>query len=354
MMNSLKFVSCVVPLALALSGCIIKAAPDPAGPPPPGYQEPGQQGQYVQNDPNAQPAQPAQPGNHGGAVANHTPGCEFPANHCLPDDVYIVANHEFKKGYVYAFAGRMMGQPGSSGEATFLNLKKGTQEAKMNYYRTRPSNPAELAVGQLVAMFHHRDGGVYVAPETTDKAVSGTWWISRIVSTVGLSQGSVIVAGGHIVSAGNLRLLEGDTSQTASVGGAEDQHFLRDGHWIVANNALGKRKYVYASVAAAVQTPSAQTKNEGHYLRLKDGAYVWTREAWQTRPATQADLQPGVIVFMAHHREKGTYVRFTERHKSVAGTWWVSRVTDTSELYRGTVTVAGGHRVAVDNLRVPR
>lgn len=329
-------------IAVALASMFAAACQVGAGVAP-GAQQPAQ----------SMPAEsgPAEAG--GPATATGGPNCPNPENHCLAEDILFAGKKGYDKGYVYVEPARMTAEPGPSGEATFMSVRNGSSLVTGHYWRTRAARPDELSIGVLAVMMHRAKGGFYVAPTTRDEANKRQWWISRIVSNNTLDQGYVVVSGGYKVNADGIRVIVGDESPTVMAANQEDAHFLQAGHWIVSKKALPEKGYSYASLALAVKPPSGETGGEGHFLLTRDGSYQWTRHAWQTRPATEADLRPGAHVFMLHRAKGGLYVAPESRVDALARQWWAAKIVDSSELYKGVVQVAGGYKVAVDGLRVP-
>ena len=264
----------------------------------------------------------------------------------------LVSKKAFEKNYVYLEPARPKGAANSAGESTFMLVRNGRDMTTRHIWQTVPAGPGQLAVGQVVVMFHRNTGHVYRAPETRKEAQSTRWWAARLVSVASADQGFVIVSGGYRVAPNVLRLVQGDDSPTVNVSPQVDQHFLSPDHWIVADRALGNRTYVYAHVAAAVQAPSAQTKNEGRFLLLDSGAFVWSAHAWKTRPATAQDIQVGREVMLLHRNQGSVYRAPKERVEALTTRWWIAKVVDTSELYKGVVSLAGGYSASLDGLRV--
>ena len=302
-------------------------------------------------------AQPAatQPAAGGGSIqpaVQASADCPNPANHCLQEDVVLIGKKEYKKGYIYLMPARQTAPANAAGEATFLQLKNGETVTTRHVFKTRPATREELLVGRLATMLHKRKGGVYVPPESREQAQSDRWWLARIISVANKDQGFILISGGYKVDIRGVRLVEGDESPTTSISPQVDEHFLSPEHYIIASKPLPDKNYIYAAVGAPVQEPSPQTNNEGHFVNLHTGEITWTGHAWKTRPATQADLKPGVYAFVLHKRQGGTYVKPSERTQALSDRWWIMKITDTSQLYRGTVGVAGGYTVSADAIRV--
>jgi len=263
----------------------------------------------------------------------------------------FAGNKAFRARYVYLEPARMTAPAGSGGDATFLSLRDGGSVVTQHFYQTRVAQPADIAVGKLVIMPHINRNGVYVAPETRDKAHKTRWWLARVSSVASADAGYVIVSGGYKIATNALRVIEGDTSPTVTIGGAEDGHYLTGNHWIVVPKGLPEQRYRYGFVGAPIQPPTAQTKDDGNFINLSTGEVGWNK-GFMTRPAQQADLQVGTFAFMPHINRNGVYQAPDSRLKSLTTRWWVAKIVDTSELYKGVVEVAGGYKIAAAAIRV--
>lgn len=300
------------------------------------------------------PADPQAGGGSAGVGVAGGPSCQHADNHCLDPDVMFVGKKAWQKRYVYVEAAKMTAEPDASGEAKFLVLKDGAETSSPHFYRTYRPDPSQLQVGQMVVMLHAKSGKVYRAPKDKEDALGKRWWLTRIISLAPLAQaGEVIVAGGYKVRAEALRLIEGDEKETVVVKGTEDAHFLTPEHWLISKNKLPNKGYKYATIAAAIQPPSAQTKGDGHFVDLNDGHSVWTKNNWRTRPATKQDIKLGKHVFVLHAKDQdGNYRAPRSRSEALSKRWWIAKVTDDSELYKNSVTIAGKYRANLDGLRV--
>ena len=102
-----------------------------------------------------------------------------------------------------------------------------------------------------------------------------------------------------------------------------------------------------------VNGPAGHTKGEAEFMKIRDAKQFWTAHFWQTRIAAQSELRLGlqVIIFEGHHRGS-VYLAPQSKERARGSSWFMARITDTSDLYKGYVTVSGNYKVAVDNLRV--
>lgn len=284
--------------------------------------------------------------------AGGTPSCDTPNDHCLqPDDVLV--SEEFKSGYVSAQLGKQTAPPNSSGEATFMLLGNGETKTSRVAYRSHRPTPAEIVVGALIATHDSTDDGVYRAPRDRQEAMNNNWFVARIVSVDPLPQGHVIVSGGYKVSVDALRIVDGDTGPRITAPGAEDAQFVKPEHWLLADGPLPANSYVSAHLAYAIKAPSAATGNEGEFLITHNGERKWSKHAWRTRPATAADVKLGAHVVVFDTTDDSVYRGPKSRNETLSGNWFIAKVTDTSEMFKGVVTVSGGYRAVVKDLRVP-
>jgi len=278
-----------------------------------------------------------------------------PANHYLASDVLFAAGNAFSAGYLSAYVVKQLGPRGADGKASFYRYSHRKEYASKHFWQHRPAKPEELAVGALVVACDIKNQlGIYVPPESVKQAYERNWFITRIVSTVPLGEGYVWVSGGYRVAPQAIRLLEDDSSLRIALSGAEDGHYLQEGHWFVSTGPLPDKGY--GSVALAVPTRPANPfeGGEGRFVRIGKGSLVLTQHAWQTRVATQADLRKGQRVFALNHKSGGVYQAPASRQEALFKGWWAPTIEDTSELAKGIVGVSGGYRVSVKGLRVLR
>ena len=302
-------------------------------------------------------AAPADAGHHGGSPGGtggegYSADCPNPDNHCLTDDVVFAADKALARGFIYVDAARMVNEPGSSGQAELLAIRNGANLVTEHFWTTRPARTEDLAVGRLAVMIHRSDRGVYRRPRDRREAESNRWWMARIVSLAPLDRGQVVVSNGYVVQADAIRVVDGDSFPTIVVDGQEDAHYLTDSHWIFADKPLPDRNFIYANVGAVIEPPSRRTKNQGHFLDVRTGEALWSGHAWRTRPAGERDVRVGDFVAMVHIGDRGLYRAPKSREEAMGRRWWIAKVVDTSEMFKGVIGVAGGYKVSLDAARV--
>lgn len=132
-----------------------------------------------------------------------------------------------------------------------------------------------------------------------------------------------------------------------------DAHYIQPDDYFISQDALGTRAWMYVSLAKVVTAPTAATKYEGQFMKVHDGKEIWTKIYWKTRMATRADIKLGaiVIIFEGNSRDDAYRPPATKKEARNEG-WFMAKITDTSDMYKGHVMVSGGYRVDLENMRV--
>ena len=136
--------------------------------------------------------------------------------------------------------------------------------------------------------------------------------------------------------------------------GNDDAHFIQPDDYFINNEDLGSHSYIYVSLAKMVTTPSSNTKDEGEFMKVRDGQNLWTNHFWQSRIASRNELKLGMhfIAFHDNH-QKGIYQAPLKKDRARGGTWWYAKITDMSDTFKGYVTVSGNYKVGLGNIRIP-
>ena len=288
----------------------------------------------------------------GGGASGGGASCENPQNHCLDADDLFIGDSAFENGYITVHAAKQQGQPNATGEAAFLNLGDGATKNTKYFWKTHPMTDDEVKVGALMIALDHSEDNVYRAPDSRERATNSNWFLARIVNVDGLAQGHVLVSGGYKVARNALRAVDGDNSPRLTVGGTEDKWYVKPDYWFIANNGLPATGYETVTLAVAIKAPSAETKGEGQFMKLGTGEILWTKNAWKQRAATQADMKLGAYAIALDHSENNVYVPPTSREQALTGNWFVAKIVDVGQAYKGQVTFAGGYAVQIDGTRV--
>ncbi|MGQ9842729.1 MAG: hypothetical protein ACUVRK_04110 [Spirochaetota bacterium] len=132
----------------------------------------------------------------------------------------------------------------------------------------------------------------------------------------------------------------------------DDEHFIQDDDYFVSKQQY-KQGWIYVELAKMVQPAKPETKNEAQFMTLREGEELWTKYFWKTTVATVAECKVGTIVICFDDNVKDN-VYYAPENKDCArsGSWFMAKITDMSDLYKGYLTVSGGYKVDKDNVRI--
>ena len=132
----------------------------------------------------------------------------------------------------------------------------------------------------------------------------------------------------------------------------DDAHFIQDDDYFVAKEPY-KQGWIYVELAKMIQPAKPETKNEAQFMTVSQGEEFWTKYFWKTRIATVADCKVGTVVICFNDNVKDDVYWAPENKDSArSGSWFMAKITDMSDLYKGYLTVSGGYKVDKDNIRV--
>lgn len=133
----------------------------------------------------------------------------------------------------------------------------------------------------------------------------------------------------------------------------EDGHYIQADDYFIQHHGLEDRTWIWVELAKMVSTPNGATKGEAEFMKIKDGKNYWTSHYWRTRIASQAELRLGlpVIAFNDSHYN-GVYDAPGRKDRARGGSWFMARITDMSDMYKGYITVSGNYKVSLRNLRL--
>lgn len=133
----------------------------------------------------------------------------------------------------------------------------------------------------------------------------------------------------------------------------DDSHFIQPDDYFIQRHGLEGHTWIWVELAKMVNAPSGNTKGEGEFMKVRDGKNYWTSHYWQTRIASQNELRLGLVVIAFNdHRRNDVYGAPEKKDRARGGSWFMAKITDTSDLYKGYVTVSGNYKVSLQNLRV--
>lgn len=135
--------------------------------------------------------------------------------------------------------------------------------------------------------------------------------------------------------------------------GNADRHYIQPDDYFFREDVWPGSTWEIVELGKLITPPTPETKNQAQFMSVKTGAPVWAKWWVKTRIATRADLQLGkeVICFDSNSYDD-VYLAPENTEMARTDTWFIARITDTSELFRGYVLVSGGYKVSEKNLRV--
>jgi len=133
-----------------------------------------------------------------------------------------------------------------------------------------------------------------------------------------------------------------------------DAHYIQPSDYFISEREFPNQGWIHVHLAKVITEPTAQTKYEGQFMKVHDGKEIWTKYYWKSRIATKADIRIGAIVISFDDNIIDN-ICTAPKNKDDArnGQWFMGKITDTTDLYKGYVTVAGGYKVDIDNIRIP-
>ena len=132
----------------------------------------------------------------------------------------------------------------------------------------------------------------------------------------------------------------------------DDAHYIQADDFFIAKEAH-KQGYINVFIAKMKTPATAQTKNEAEFLKVADGGDMWTKIYWSTRIANKEELKIGLLIIALDVAgDEDVYRAPESKDEARTGPWFMAKITDVSDLYKGYVTVSGGYKVSVAGIRV--
>ena len=87
---------------------------------------------------------------------------------------------------------------------------------------------------------------------------------------------------------------------------------------------------------------------------ISSGEEIWTKNYWKTRIASEKELKVGLVVIVFERGVDDVYQAPENKSQALADNWFMAKITDMSDKYKGYVTVSGGYKISLENIRVPK
>lgn len=132
----------------------------------------------------------------------------------------------------------------------------------------------------------------------------------------------------------------------------EDAQYIQPDDFFITKEEFKNQAWIHVHLAKQLTPPSPKTKNEAEFLQVHDGNKVWTKFYYSTEIVKPNDLKIGTVVIMADLGTEDGYRAPENKDEARTCSWFIAKVTDVSDLYKGIVTVSGGYKIKVDAIRV--
>jgi hypothetical protein len=131
----------------------------------------------------------------------------------------------------------------------------------------------------------------------------------------------------------------------------DDDHFINADHYFITKEKF-TQGWIYVTLATLKTEATPQTKNEAEFITVRDGEEIWTKFYYKTRIADKNEIKRGLEVIICEVNEDDIYRAPQDKDEAFQNNWFMAKITDISDVFKGYVTVSGGYKVKVDNLRV--
>ena len=138
---------------------------------------------------------------------------------------------------------------------------------------------------------------------------------------------------------------------TAPLFAEDDDHYINSDHYFITKQKL-TQGWIYVTLATLKTAATPQTKNEAEFITVRDGEEIWTRYYYKTRIADQKEIKIGLEVIACEIGDGEVYRMPENKDEALQSGWFMAKVTDVSDLFKGYVTVSGGYKIKLDNMRV--
>lgn len=146
----------------------------------------------------------------------------------------------------------------------------------------------------------------------------------------------------------------GDEESGASAApSGEDDQYIQGDDYFISDEAFTSQAWMWVSLSKMVTSPTGSSKNEAEFMKIKDGNKVWTKYYYKTAIARKSDLKLGsIIIGFNDNMRDDIYMPPDSKESARGGAWFIGKITDLTDLYKGFVTIAGNYKLSPKNLRI--
>lgn len=132
----------------------------------------------------------------------------------------------------------------------------------------------------------------------------------------------------------------------------DDDHFIQDDEYFVSAEKFAL-PWKYVSLAKMITPATKETKNEAQFMMIPSGDEIWTKFYYKTRKIAEAEIKVGLeVIILEAGDDEGVYRAPENKDEARSNAWFMAKITDLSDRYKGYITVSGGYKVRLNNMRV--
>ncbi|MBM4403566.1 MAG: LPP20 family lipoprotein [Candidatus Cloacimonetes bacterium] len=132
-----------------------------------------------------------------------------------------------------------------------------------------------------------------------------------------------------------------------------DSHYVQSDDFFVFDVPLGSNEYIYVHLAKLQTPPSAATNNQAEFFLVMSGDRQWKDHWVRTRKAQTEDLRIGAeIIVFDQTDNSGVYRSPISNQEARSHNWYMTRITDLSDMYKGYVLGSGGLKIGLTCIRI--
>jgi hypothetical protein len=147
--------------------------------------------------------------------------------------------------------------------------------------------------------------------------------------------------------------MEGSSATGKDVRIEEDEHYIMPDDYFFSEQAMSGRPWIYVHLGKLVTAPSKNTKGQAEFFQISDGKSIWTKNFWKTTVAAENEMKAGkLVIIFEGNSEEGIYQPPRKKEDARGHSWFMAKIVDLSDTYKGFVTVSGNYKVGLGNLRV--
>lgn len=120
----------------------------------------------------------------------------------------------------------------------------------------------------------------------------------------------------------------------------EDSHWIQDSD-VFFLEAPWTSDYAGVLLGKVLTPATAASKNEAKIFALASSKEVWSPHVYRTRVAQPGDYTLGrTLICFDDNLRDDTYLPPLDKDSARTGSWWIGKVTDTSDAYKDIARVA--------------